>query len=148
MIIAYLLRSTKATTKEQFCDVIDNPTDWNYAFNLPVLIVTYGQHSASQPSFFPKTIVNSVDGDQPRWNAPFRCYWCQDNGHFEPYNDIINGILQKSYQLWKRHGGSSTVITPPLTRYIDDTPQIYKIDYQTNEKTSYTRVISKLVLSK
>jgi hypothetical protein len=146
MIIAYLLRCTQITTKENFCYVVDNPIDWEYAFNLPVLIVTYGQNAAIQPSPFPNQISAYVDDESP-WKAPFRWYWRQDNGQFEPYNDKINEILEKFYEQWKLHGGSSTVVTPSLNRYIDDTPQTYKIDYQnnrqTNMKTSYQRVIDR-----
>ncbi len=146
MVIAYLLRCTQITTKENFCYVVDNPTDWKYAFNLPVLIVTYGQTSSNQPSPFPNVISGYVDDESP-WKAPFRWYWRQDNGQFEPYNDTINEILEKFYEQWKLHGGSSTIVTPPLTRYLDDIPQIYKIDYQnnrqTNVETSYQRVIDR-----
>jgi hypothetical protein len=147
MIIAYLVRCTQITTKENFCYVVDNPTDWKYAFNLPVLIVTYGQNAASQPSPFPYVIPDYVDDEPSPWKAPFRWYWRQDNGQFEPYNDTINEILEKSYEQWKLYGGPSTVVTPPLTRYIGDIPQTYKIDYQnnrqTNMKTSYQRVIDR-----
>jgi hypothetical protein len=152
MIIAYLLRCPQTTTHGNFCYVVDNPTDWNYAFNLPVLIVTYGQGSNNQPSPFPNQIPNCVDEDESRWNAPFRWHWRQDNGKFEPYNDTINEILEKYYEQWKLHRGSSQIVTPPLTRYLDDVPQIYKIDYQnntqTNMKTLYPRVIDRRPMDK
>jgi FtsZ-interacting cell division protein YlmF len=152
MIIAYLLRCTQNTTKENFCYVVDNPVDWEYAFNLPVLIVTYGQTSKSQPSPFPNTIADYVDDESSPWKAPFRWYWRQDNGQFEPYTDATNEIFEKSYELWKLHGGPSTVVTPPLTRYIDDTPQTYRIDYQNNRqiniKTNYQRIIDRRPIDK
>ena len=47
MIITFLLRCPQITTKENFCYVVDNPIDSKYAFNLPVLIITYGQMSKS-----------------------------------------------------------------------------------------------------
>ncbi|CAF3627648.1 unnamed protein product [Rotaria socialis] len=151
MIIAYLLRGSHVKTVQNFCYVVANPTDWKFAFNLPVLIVTYGQTASSQLSPFPSTILDYVD-DEPSWIAPFRWYWRQDNGQFEPYNDTINDILEKFYQQWKFHGGPSTVETPPLTRYLDDIPLPYRIDYknnkQTNTKTSYTRVIDRRPLEK
>jgi HrpA-like RNA helicase len=151
MIIAFLLRCPQTTTHGNYCYVVDNPIDWTYAFNLPVLMVTYGQTSTSQLSPFPNTITDYVDDESP-WKAPFRWYWRQDNGQFEPYNDTINEILEKSYEQWKLHGGPSTVVTPPLTRYIDDTPQTYQIDYQnnrqTNMKTSYQRVIDRRPIDK
>ncbi|CAF4950088.1 unnamed protein product [Rotaria sp. Silwood1] len=152
MIIAYLLRCTQIKTVENFCYVVDNPTDWKYALNLPVLIVTYGQNSISRPSPFPNEILDYVDDEPSSWHAPFRWHWCQDNGHFEPYNDVINEILEKFYELWKLHGGSSTVVTPPLIRYQDDIPQTYQIDYQnnrqTNMKTFYQRAINRRSMDK
>ncbi|CAF1352924.1 unnamed protein product [Rotaria magnacalcarata] len=151
MIIAYLLRGSHVKTVQNFCYVVANPTDWKFAFNLPVLIVTYGQTASCQSSPFPSTILDYVD-DEPSWIAPFRWHWRQDNGQFEPYNDTINDILEKFYQQWKFHGGPSTVETPPLTRYLDDIPLPYRIDYennkQTNTKTSYTRVIERRPMEK
>jgi hypothetical protein len=47
MIIAFLLRCPQTSTHGTYCYVVDNPTDWNYAFNLPVLVVTYGPNSAT-----------------------------------------------------------------------------------------------------
>jgi HrpA-like RNA helicase len=146
IIITFILRCTQITTKENFCYVVDNPIDWKYAFNLPVLIVTYGQASISHTSPFPNTIADYADDDSP-WNAPFRWHWREDNGRFEPYNDTINEILEKCYEQWKLHGGSSVVVTPPLIRYLDDTPQPYQIDYknnrQINMKTLYPRPIER-----
>jgi hypothetical protein len=149
MIIAFLLRGPQTSTHGTYCYVVDNPTDWKYAFNLPVLVVTYGPNSASQSTPFVYPIPDYVldrDDDSP-WTSPFRWYWRQDNGQFEPYNDVINEILEKSYEQWKLHGGPSTVVTPSLTRYLDDKPGTYKIDYQNNRqanmKTSYQRVIDR-----
>jgi hypothetical protein len=152
MIIVYLLRCTQNTTKENFCYVVDNPIDWKYAFNLPVLVVTYGQMSNTQPSPFPNLIPDYVDDDVSSWHAPFRWHWCQDRGQFEPYNDTINRILERSYEQWKLHRGSSTIITPPLTSYLDNTSQNYQIDYknnrQTNMNTSYQRAIDRRLMDK
>ena len=154
MIIAFLLRGPQTSTHGAYCYVVDNPTDWKYAFNLPVLVVTYGQMSVNQPTPFPNQISDYVpDGDDHSpWTAPFRWYWRQDNGKFESYNDAINEVLEKSYEQWKLHKGPSTVVTPPLTRYIDDAPQTYQIDYQnnrqTNMKTSYSRVIDRRPVDK
>ena len=146
MIIAFILRCTQVTTKGNFCYVVDNPTDWKYAFNLPVLVVTYGTIAASQASSFPDVILDFVDDDSS-WSTPFRWHWCQDNGQFEAYNDTINQILERYYEQWKFHEGPSTVVTPPITRYLDDIPQSYAIDYsnnrQTNLKTSYRRAIER-----
>ncbi|UJR19686.1 hypothetical protein I4U23_022820 [Adineta vaga] len=151
MFIAFILRCTQITTKENFCYVVDNPVDWTYAFNLPVLTVTYGPQARNQISPFPRDISTYVD-NEPSWNAPFRWYWRQDNGNFEPYNDTINEILEKFYEHWKFNRGRSEVVTPPLTRYIDDIPQTYQIDFlknrQMNTRTSYQRLIDRRPLQK
>jgi hypothetical protein len=116
-----------------------------------VLIVTYGQSAAGRPSPFPNKVPDYVD-DESSWNAPFRWHWRQDNGHFEPYNDTINEMLEKFYEQWKLHGGPSTVVTPPLTRYLDDVPQPYQVDYQnnrqTNTKSSFPRAIDRRPMDK
>jgi hypothetical protein len=148
MIITFLLRCPQITTKENFCYIVDNPIDWKYAFNLPVLIVTYGQMSTTRPSPFPNVIPDCIDSDddddndKSSWNAPFRWHWYQDNGQFEPYNDKINRILETSYERWKFHGGSSTIFLP----------EIYQIDYtnnrQTNMKTSYQRRVDRQLMDK
>jgi hypothetical protein len=147
MIIAFLLRCPQTSTHGTYCYVVDNPTDWNYAFNLPVLVVTYGPNSATQSSAFPNTIADYVDDKSSPWRSPFRWHWRQDNGQFEPCTDIINEILEKSYEQWKLHGGPSTIVTPPITRYLDDRPETYKMDFQnnrqTNTKTSYQRIIDR-----
>ncbi|CAF5058481.1 unnamed protein product, partial [Rotaria socialis] len=97
---------TQVTTKENFCYVVDNPADWTYAFNLPVLIVTYGQNAVKQPYPFPVEIPYYAD-KETFWIAPF-CWYCQqDNGQFEPYNDIMNELLEKIYEHWKLHDGPS-----------------------------------------
>ncbi|CAF1002038.1 unnamed protein product [Rotaria sordida] len=150
MIIAFILRCTQVTTKENFCYVVDNPTDWTYAFNLPVLIVTYGQNAAKQPSPFPAEIPYYVDKESI-WIAPFRWYCQQDNGRFEPYNDIMNELLEKIYEHWKLHDGPAEIETPLLTRYLDDISETYKIDFQknrqTNTKTFYQQAINRRLVS-
>ncbi|CAF0858850.1 unnamed protein product [Adineta steineri] len=151
MFISFILQCTQVTKREGFCYVVDNPVDWTYAFNLPVLIVTYGPSTASRLSPFPLSIPQYID-NEPSWNAPFRWYWRQDNGNFEPYNDTINEILENFYEHWKFNRGLSEVVTPPVTRYIDDTPQTYQIDFQKNRqmntKTSYQRLIDRRPLQK
>ena len=146
MIIAFLLRGPQTSTHGTYCYVVDNPTDWKYAFCLPVLIVTYGPNSASQSSPFPHSIPAYVD-DTPCYTAPFRWYWRKDSGEYEPNNDVINQILEQFYDNWKLKGGPSVIITPPVIRYIDDQPQTYEIDFknnkQKNTKTSYQRPIQR-----
>jgi hypothetical protein len=45
MIIAFLLNCPQLSTSAGFCHVMNNPTDWSYAFNLPVVVVSYGTQS-------------------------------------------------------------------------------------------------------
>ncbi|CAF3939431.1 unnamed protein product [Rotaria sordida] len=42
MIIAFLLNCPQLSTRAGFCHVMNNPCDWSHAFNLPVLVVSYG----------------------------------------------------------------------------------------------------------
>eukprot|EP00455_Lapot_gusevi_P050646 TRINITY_DN7387_c0_g1_i1.p1 TRINITY_DN7387_c0_g1~~TRINITY_DN7387_c0_g1_i1.p1 ORF type:complete len:170 (+),score=15.97 TRINITY_DN7387_c0_g1_i1:50-559(+) len=79
------------------------------------------------------------------WTSPFRWHWKQDSKKFEPYNDVINQLLEANFDQYKHHNGPSRFTTPPLTRYVDDTPCPYHIDFQTmtqyNAKTNYARSI-------
>jgi hypothetical protein len=50
MIIAFLLNCPQLSTRAGFCHVMNNPTDWSHAFNLPVVVVSYGtQTSCNSP---------------------------------------------------------------------------------------------------
>ena len=42
MIVAQLLQVQQTSTHDNFCYVVNNPTDWSMSFCLPVLVVTYG----------------------------------------------------------------------------------------------------------
>lgn len=46
MIIAFLLNCPQLTTRAGFCHVMNNPTDWSHAFNVPVVVVSYGNQSS------------------------------------------------------------------------------------------------------
>ncbi|CAF1005352.1 unnamed protein product, partial [Didymodactylos carnosus] len=50
MIIAFLLNCSQLSTRPGFCHVMNNPLGWSYAFNLPVVVVSYGtQNSCESP---------------------------------------------------------------------------------------------------
>lgn len=51
MIIGFLMNCPQLTTHARFCHVMNNPTDWSHAFNVPVVVVSYGTQ-ASCPSPF------------------------------------------------------------------------------------------------
>jgi len=48
MIIAYLLTCPQLTTSPGFCYVMNNPTDWSYAYNVPVVVVSYGPQASCE----------------------------------------------------------------------------------------------------
>ena len=48
MIIALLLNCPQLSTKPGFCHVMNNPRDWSYALNLPVVVVSYGTQGVCQ----------------------------------------------------------------------------------------------------
>ena len=48
MIIAFLLNCPQLSTRPGFCHVMNNPLDWSYAYNLPVVVVSYGTQSNCQ----------------------------------------------------------------------------------------------------
>jgi len=48
MIIAFLLNCPQLSTRAGFCHVMNNPTDWSHAFNLPVVLVSYGTQSSCE----------------------------------------------------------------------------------------------------
>jgi hypothetical protein len=122
--------------------VVNNPIDWSYAFNLPILVVSYG-HQASAPAIFPIHQKPNVEEQNTGWNPPFRWHWLHDDQHFEPYTDATNLILENYFEQYRCGGGRSTVVTKPIIRYIDDRPQSYQIDYirytQMNTMTRYER---------
>ncbi|UJR13608.1 hypothetical protein I4U23_000621 [Adineta vaga] len=50
MIIGFLLNCPQLSTRPGFCHVMNNPIDWSSAFNVPVVVVSYGtQTSCSSP---------------------------------------------------------------------------------------------------
>ncbi|UJR17978.1 hypothetical protein I4U23_004878 [Adineta vaga] len=152
MIVAYLLKSDRVKTFKDFCYVVNNPIDWKTSFNLPVALITYGKKPTTGPSFsliLKPTLASQLQETTRSitWKSPFRWYWRKDNGNFEPYNDKINQILEEFYEKWKIEKGPSSVVTPPLIRYIDDLPQTYRIDFvtnrQTHERTHFVRPIER-----
>ncbi|CAF3869213.1 unnamed protein product [Rotaria sp. Silwood1] len=157
MIIAFILRCDRVKTQKGFCHVVNNPVDWSAAFNLPVVVVTYGKDvHENYPSLFAMYTTSSSTGITSTstsfiWNSPFRWHWRQDDGTFEPYNDKINGELEQLYERWKLRNGPSNVVTSPLVRYVDDIPQTYSIDFQrniqANTKSKFPRRIERRAVS-
>ena len=128
MLVAFILRCNLMHTVPGFCHVVNNPTDWSHAYNLPVLVISYGRQK-SAPAIFGTSCQSLVQEKNDHWHTPFRWHWLEDDQQFKPYTDATNEILERYYEQYRFQHGPSTVITEPLTRYIDDKPQTYEIDY-------------------
>ena len=146
MLVAFILRCHQIRTVDGFCYVVNNPVDWSYAFNLPVLIISYG-HQTTAPVIFPNLPNTTVQKENDRWHPPFRWHWLDDTHHFEPYTDTANVVLENLFEQYRSDGGKSCVTTEPIIRYVDDIPQTYEIDYinylQTNTSTKHRRKIER-----
>ncbi len=46
-----------------------------------------------------------------------------------PYNDRVNEILETAYERWRSGQGPQKYETPPITRYLDDIPEVYILDF-------------------
>ena len=93
--------------------------------------------------------LSPIDNDHPhvlQLEAPFRWYWEMDDHTMEPYRDDINALLEQGYLNFVTQG-KERFQTPPITRFVDDKPQTYTIDYaqnkQINDKTGYSRDIER-----
>jgi hypothetical protein len=98
-----------------------------------------------------KMLLINLTNKESIWTAPFRWHCQQDNGRFEPYNDIMNELLEKIYEHWKLHDGPAEIETPLLTRFLDDISETYKINFQknrqTNTRTFYQQAIDRRLVS-
>jgi hypothetical protein len=66
-----------------------------------------------------------------------------------PYTDSINSLLERFYDSYIAGNRSQPIMrTPKIIRYIDDKPQDYDINFQTNVQehviTKYRRAISRV----
>lgn len=158
--------------------MVNNPVDWSMSYCLPVMVVSYGPTDAPafiSPAPIAKEGEASDDDsdeeedsvmggrdeakswsdygdaeaeDSTAWKAPFRWHWQKDDGKMEPYTDLVNEGLERQHDLWKHAGGPHLALTPPITRYVDDIPQVYEVDFRTNRqrhtRTNYVRSVSRL----
>ena len=150
MIVAFLLKVTETSTHGDFCYVVNNPIDWTYCFNLPVLVVTFGQTKEAPRfqvvngppfTFNTSTPTTKTQSDEKlesedQWKGCFRWKWRNDAGNFENYRDDANEILERNYSRYQCGNGPSAFETPPIIRYNDDQPQRYLIDFATNIQTN------------
>lgn len=155
MLVAFILSSRNNSTHPGFCHVVNNPLNWAASYCVPVCVVTFGPPNAP-PAFVTPLPTGAVAAPPPprpdavgaEWVSPFRWRWERDDHSFEPYPDRIHVLLEGMYAAYKHEGGPSRFTTPPLTRYVDDLPQTYIIDFvastQRNTKTSYVRMIERV----
>ena len=143
--------------------VVDNPLCWSRSYCLPLAVVTYSPTLTPIPYQFPNVMTVPIWEDDSQaqqvpvvaiveesWSAPFRWHWQQDGGKFEPYNDLFNTVMERAYERYSRGCGEPFFTTEPLTRYLDDRPQRYHINFstnkQTNAATNYVRNISRRIV--
>ena len=138
MLIAFVWRGSHVYTVSGFCHVVKNPVDWSYAYNLPVLIVSYGRGGTVSKILNTTCHPTNPTTNQSHWRAHFRWHWQTDQGNFEPYTDEVNLLLESYYVKFRFNRGPSTVVTPPIIRYIDDSPRQYSIDFHNNQQTNIT----------
>lgn len=147
--------------KTGFCYVVNNPIDRSYTLCLPVIVVSYGTGALPRiawidteirPIPYPfggATITPGNDVKKgtkdSKWVTPFRWHWMTDKREFEPYSDSVNTVLEKYYESFKHANGPSVVDTDPIIRYVDDVPQVYNINFQTNTQTNVrTRYVRRI----
>jgi len=147
LIVAYILQSPAVRVVQGFCYVVNNPTNWEFSYCLPLLVVSFGPGSNS-PFFVNQSPLPSAAACPKQPSQPlFRWHWKHDNGSFEPYRDELSTMFEQAFSSWKENGGDPIYITPPIVRYIDDIPAIYKIDFvnnvQINARTQFRRKIER-----
>eukprot|EP01032_Pedospumella_encystans_P008904 gene8904-10522_t len=165
MLVCHLLRSPVLATRENFCYIVNNPLESTQMFCVAVLVVTYGIYSSRLPKieFTPfqpvqsKAKLNAIicytktgldsdsDSDSDKSAPParaFRWMWKNDDSKFNAYTDNISAELELAYSRYASHGLQEITIGP-LVRFVDDTPQHYRVNFRTmqqiNAKTQYVR---------
>lgn len=161
MIVTFILKVPQVSTQGNFCYIVNNPKDFKLSFNLPVIVLNYkdqlppikflGVEFLKAEEKIIKKEVNDKSKsltfpvNNQAWTLIFRWFWLTDSRTFQPYNDHISLMIEKEFVLFQEGKRDHKFITPPITRFIDDVPQIYFIDFkeqlQINSKTGYERKI-------
>ncbi len=157
MLVSFILRVPELSTHTNFCYVVDNPTDWSYAFCLPVLVVNYQNKRQQQVSLKQGTPValgiecdrslpiNCGEQSTKMWKSIFRWNWQKDDSSFELYTDQANEVIERQYAEYQCGHQPAVFTTPPIRRYVNDQLQTYIIDFvnntQKNSSTGYMRQI-------
>uniref|UniRef100_A0A6B2LAJ0 WWE domain-containing protein n=1 Tax=Arcella intermedia TaxID=1963864 RepID=A0A6B2LAJ0_9EUKA len=155
MLVNIILNGSFVKHVPNFCFVVNNPSDNSYSYCMPLLVIQFG---TNQPTPFQgnfnlnqqQSNNNNIQLDKLNdigWKSPFRWCWKHDNGTFEPYRDDIHELIEQFYDKWKSNSSIVEYRTPPITRYVDDVPQPYLINFSTmlqiNTSTGYTRSIKR-----
>lgn len=154
MIVCQLIQVPETSTHGNFCYVVDNPTDHSLAYCVPLVVITYG--SGQAPNFIRRAPAALPDlrrldeavvlSNNNQYTTPYHWYWYND-GPFEPYSDFINFMIEEAYEIEYLQNKNSHFVTPEISRYLDDRPQRYIIDFvnniQMNQKTRWQRRIER-----
>lgn len=64
-----------------------------------------------------------------------------------PYTDSVNVLLERGRDASLVNPDAHVYATPPIVRFVDDKPMVYRVDFrantQTNAKTGYVRAVSR-----
>lgn len=154
MIVTFIIKVPEVSKQSNFCYVVNNPKDFSLAYNLPVMVLNYNQQ-LPPVKFFGVNILKKQDLEHKMtkeinnksWDLVFRWFWQTDSCSYQPYNDLTSLLIEKEFALYQEGKRDHRFITPPITRFIDDVPQIYCIDFkqqlQINSKTGYQRKINR-----
>jgi hypothetical protein len=86
-------------------------------------------------------------GSEPRHEAAFRWHWKGDDGKFNPYTECISGAMETACARFREGTGDEVHETVHITRFKDDVPQRYKIDFgkmeQIHPVTGYKRDVAR-----
>jgi hypothetical protein len=173
LIVAVLLNVRETSTHGNFCYVVNNPLDSSMAFCLPVLVLSYSRnlpalpwvlhqpcplpvvHTASAAAVSPVIIAPAESGAERQsagaaYVAPYRWEWWDDR-QFQKYREDISTLIEAQYAAYREQGGPARFSTPPITRFLDDVPQAYTIDFtqslQIHPRTGFARKMRRSAVS-
>eukprot|EP00615_Pteridomonas_danica_P010959 CAMPEP_0114329728 /NCGR_PEP_ID=MMETSP0101-20121206/1258_1 /TAXON_ID=38822 ORGANISM="Pteridomonas danica, Strain PT" /NCGR_SAMPLE_ID=MMETSP0101 /ASSEMBLY_ACC=CAM_ASM_000211 /LENGTH=361 /DNA_ID=CAMNT_0001459463 /DNA_START=113 /DNA_END=1198 /DNA_ORIENTATION=+ len=167
LILCYLLKTSDFSRHSDYCYVVNNPVDSSYSFCIPLMVFGYDTENTLPDFKQYKSIQHNFNDDDGggilvpamlqqacstcEYITPYRWHWQADGMTMEPYNDHINSLLESFYDQYRSNRCSRSIMrTPFITRYLDDTPQEYDINFETskqqNVQTKYQRHISRIQL--
>ena len=147
MIVAQLIKLPETTTHGNFCYVVNNPKNWESAYNLPVGVVRYNnaplfdkfipstQFTARQIENIWKTIGLDIQKRSYVFKSPFAWSWQENNQEYKFYTDTINEELENGYQEFLENKSLSIITLEPLISFLDDRLTEYVINFETMKQT-------------